>query len=481
MRTARLLRRVWNSPTITSWCAISVRLLGLVFLLPLMLTRFEAAEIAVWYLFSTVLSFQIFLEVGFTPTFQRVIAYAMAGATTEQLDVDDRTGLGGAATSPNWATMRAIVSTTRVIYARIAVAALLVLGFVGSGFLFRPISQCQDTASAWSAWAILLLTTAVAIYGITFSCYLVGTNHVAAMERRNAVIGLFGIASDFGVLLLGGGLLGLVVSKQVWHLLGIGVDRWMCRNVLERRYAAFHGRRINKSVLRAVWPASWRSVLGQSLGKGLLSVSSLMLAQRLPTQDLANYLFGLRLTETINGLAIAPFYSKLPVLSRLRKSGSVIQLVSTAQRGMLISYATFILGMLVLGLFGEFIANTSGSNAAFPNPLLWTLLGGAFFLQRTGAMHLQLYSTTNHIIWHKVTFAYSLVFLSGLFCLLPIIGVYAVPVSMIIGYAGFYVPKSMKHSYDSVDSSFWIFERRTFLPMAAMFAFSVAIVLVIDL
>ena len=118
-----------------------------------------------------------------------------------------------------------------------------------------------------------------------------------------------------------------------------------------------------------------------------------------------------------------------------------------AQRSMRLSHWAYVLGFGCMAFLVEPILRQIGSNASFPSPLLWTLLGLAFFAERFGAMHIQLYSTTNHIVWHVANGVCGVIYLAVSFGLLNVIGVYAFPVGIIAGYYGFYSWYAAKHSY----------------------------------
>jgi hypothetical protein len=116
-----------------------------------------------------------------------------------------------------------------------------------------------------------------------------------------------------------------------------------------------------------------------------------------------------------------------------------------------------------------------GSKAEFPSALLWGLFGIGYFIERYGAMHIQLYTTTNHIIWHVANGITGTIYLIISFALIKIIGAYAFPVALIIGYSVFYSWYSAKHSYKSIHSSFWNFEKGIAIPaFATLLIFCIA-------
>lgn len=78
-------------------------------------------------------------------------------------------------------------------------------------------------------------------------------------------------------------------------------------------------------------------------------------------------------------------------------------------------------------------------------------------------MHLQLYSTTNHIIWHKVTLVHGTIFAAVACTTFGSLGAYAIPVALLAGYLGFYSWYCALHSYRACKVNFWSFEPATSL------------------
>jgi O-antigen/teichoic acid export membrane protein len=390
------LVEIWNSPTLMTWGSFFSKSLSLIIVLPLILTRLSTEEIALWYLYMTIISFQMLIDIGFSPTFSRVIAYAMGGAVVDDLKSPKNKNNGQA----NWKTLELICSEMRVVYSRLGIIWPMLLFIFGTLALIKPVSHVQNTFSAWSAWVVILLVSTVVIRGNIYSSYLQGINQIALLRRWEAITSIGAIVTSFLVLILGGGLLGLVLAHQGWQLLNILRNRWLSGVVEDGRFKNFTRGRKNKKVFDAVWPSAWRSGVGHFMTYGLVQASGILYAQVGFASGVASYLLGLRLIQTVSQFSQAPFYSKLPALARLFAENKKGGLVALAKSGMGLSYWCYVAGFIGLGISGEPLLKFIGSNADFPPPLLWSLLGLAFFVERYGAMHLQLYSITNHIIWH---------------------------------------------------------------------------------
>ena len=471
--TTRLWHRIWTSPTMMTWGSHLSRSLSLLLVVPLILTRLDTADIALWYLFSTIIVLQGLADTGFSPTFARVLAYALGGMAPDQLK-DLRQSVDNTGGEPNWDTVAQICATMRVVYTRLTLVAMAALGTLGTWAVVRPIAQSPDAEAAWAAWGVILLGSTVMLRGNTFSAYLQGMNRIALLRRWEALTSLGAILTSFVVLLLGGGLLGLVIAHQSWMVLNVLRNRWLCRSIDDGRFKTFTSKAVNPTVFAAVWPSAWRSGLGIAMSYGLIQLSGVIYAQLGSTEQVAMYLLSLQLMTMVSRFSQAPFYSKLPLLARLRAQGETAEQVRLARRGMALSHWTFVLGFVGLGLFATPLLALIGSNAAFADPLLWALLGLGTLLERYGAMHIQLYSTTNHIIWHVANGVSGTIYLAVSLLLFPAAGVYAFPLGILAGYAGFYCWYAARHSYRTFQLRLWSFERATLLqPLTLMLLYVV--------
>jgi len=103
-------------------------------------------------------------------------------------------------------------------------------------------------------------------------------------------------------------------------------------------------------------------------------------------------------------------------------------------------------------------------------------MGLAFFVERYGAMHLQLYSTTNHIIWHIANGIAGSIYILISLLLFKLVDVYAFPLGLISGYLGFYSWYSAIYSYRAFKLNFINFERHTVLaPLCIMICYLIGV------
>ena len=462
--------KFWNSPTLMSWGSLASKLGGMLVLLPLLLHHFSPPDIVIWLLFGTIVSLQVIADIGFSQTFIRSIACAEGGLSISLLSDMRKPPIKKEVTEPlNVETLLRLVATMKHTYCRLTILAMSFLVPIGFYALEKPIEQSTNQESAWIASGIVLFTTVFSLWGNIYSAFLQGRNQVALLRRWEMLMSLAGIGTAVCVLLLGGNLLAVVIAQQIWLIMAVIRNYWLCKD--DELFILGMKMKSDKETISAIWPSAWRSGVGVLMSFGIIQFSGMIYAQIAQTKEVSAYLLALRLIQTISQFSQAPFYSRLPTLAKLRSQGDIDEQLKVAKKGMCFSHLTFFAGFIIVGMFAQDLLEVIKSQSIFISPLLWSLLGLAFFLERFGAMHIQLYSTTNHIIWHVANGYTGLVMSILAFFLYPIIGVLAFPSAMIFSYCFIYSGIATYHSYRAFPIKVIEFELyNSILPFCTSFA-----------
>ncbi|MEH6592729.1 MAG: hypothetical protein V7746_20850 [Halioglobus sp.] len=442
------------------------RSMSMVVLLPLILTRLDTDEIYLWFLFSAVTGFQLVFDLGFSPTFSRIIAFAMGGATVSSIGDPE----GGDSDEPNWDYLQRLCSSMGYVYFRLSALWLIALLTVGTLVIVGPIAVVENSNSGWLAWIIVVVSSTITMGGIVYSAFLQGVNEIALLRRWEIFFSIGSTATSVLVLLLTGDLLFVVISQQGWLVAGIVRNAWLTRTVFVKPIAIYSKRIRDTEILHVIWPSTWRTGIGAITGYGVVQTSGIVYAQLASPQESAAYFLALRLIQLVSQFSQAPFYSKLPSLARLYAQGYVSEVVELAKKGMRLSYLSFLAGFLGLAVIGTPALDFIDSNAKFPDSTMWLLLGIAYFIERYGAMHINLYSTTNHIVNHIANGVSGIIYLAIGIVGYRYLGLYAFPFALIAGNIGFYAWYAAMHSYRSFELQFFTFESTVMLPFAGVIA-----------
>ncbi|KOS06367.1 hypothetical protein AM493_10250 [Flavobacterium akiainvivens] len=470
----KLVLRLWNSPTFNTWLSYSTRTLSLFIILPLILKQFSEGEVALWYLFATVISLQSLADMGFRMTFIRVISYAMGGATDIKTFTDNTPVLEN---GPNWLLLGKIFHMMKYIYRRLTVLLFLLFLVFGSLSMIRPISLVEKQDAAWIAWGIIIIISCIKFNGAIYSNFLEGLNKIALVRRWESLTSIGAILTSIIFLLIFKSLLSLVIANQFWVLVNFFRDYKLSHNVEEGVFKKLNfNHQFDKTFFMDIWKPAWRSGLSGFMSNGLSNITSILYAQIGTATNIAAYMLALRLISQIKDVSMAPFYSKIPSLARLRSQGKIAELVRSSQKGMFLSNLVFVIGSITVGVFGDILLRAINSDVQFIDINLWNLLVVAYFVHRYGAMHIQLYITTNHIISHVADGISGIIFIVAAVLLMPLIDLYAIPLAMLAGYLGFYSWYAALYSYRSIKVKFWEFELKAgLIPFSIMVLYFIVI------
>jgi hypothetical protein len=457
-----------------TWLSYSTRAITLFVVLPLVLSKFDAAEVVLWFLFSTIISLQGLVDFGFRQTFSRFVSYAYCGAASI-MDLRNNDDVVAADAPSNKPLLHGIVSSMKQIYIFLTVALLIMMIVFGTWALLKPVAALPNENEGWVCWVIVVAVTCLSFYGKIYQNFLEGLNKIAVLRRVETATSLCSIASSIVVMIWFPSLLNLVIVNQFWVAMIVFRDRFLCRRIENGLYVEVSGlRRFDAEMFQQVWQPAWRSGLSGIMSAGITNLTGIIYAQFVASPAAASYLLALRLINVVKDVSMAPFYSKLPVLSMLRVRGDMSSFVRFVKRGMFLSHFVFVCGFIATGLFMDALLRFIHSDVAFVSNWLWILLGIAFFMHRFGAMHIQVYLTTNHIISHIADGVAGLIIILCTLLLVRLIEIYAVPVGMIIGYATFYCWYAAVHSYRSMNVSFLRFERNSsLLPAVLLIIYSI--------
>ena len=444
----RIGLRFWHSPTLTTWGSLSTRLLGFSVLLPLILNRLPVAEASLWLLFSTVVGLLTLADFGFAPTFTRAVAYANASSNIDAQQLDTTSNIKISINASPSITLIPVIHTMRYIYDRVGILALLLASTLGSLAMIRPISQMIDPTQGWLAWVAIVVGVASSLRGGMFGAYLQGSENISIYRRWEILIGTLSLATTLIVLLMGYGLLGLVLTTQAGILSNVIINRWLAIQ-LAPTDAWTKRVRLDSAVLSNIWSPAWRSGLGVLMTSGSIHGASVIYAQIAPPSHVAAYLLAQRIMQTLTSFANVPFYTRIPTLARLYAQGQIHTIIRIAKIGMQRANWLLVISIIAINFGAIFLLKIVGSKVAFIDNDVWLLMGLAFLFERIGAMHLQLYSITNCIVWHIANGVAGLIILVAIPISYNMFGIIGLPMGILMAYGFFYVPYSIKHSYQT--------------------------------
>lgn len=463
-----MLKQLFESATLNTWMSLGVRMGGMLFLLPLVLTTFDVESVLVWQLQASILMMLVWIDFGFSPTFSRFIALTRGGATLSRL----RQSAPGTPLNPHPDNDRPIdlstlVGTLFAVNAVMAVIGLCLVGGIGTWAIMSPIGTLVNPAEGWSAWLLTLCSVPLVLLSTANSSILIGLNRITILRQIETVVGLCQVLSNCVAVVTTGNLAVVAASNTFWIGVNFLTIRHVARKALQaegsqRGQAAWH-------YAQLAWSTGWRSGVGVLLSTGLIQGSGLAMPQLANAETAAAYLLILRLLTLASQFSQAPFYSRLPSMTKTLVEGDRATTLRMAQRGMSLSFWTLILCVLTLLFIAPPVLMLLGSSVQIPDQFIAIIMSLAFFFERYGAMHMQIYSLSNHIIWHKANGFTGLLMIVICVAGWPFLGVIAMPLALAVAYAGFLCPFVSTKALRFLQVPRWQFEKKTsFLPLLVL-------------
>ncbi|MEM7550372.1 MAG: hypothetical protein AAF363_11885 [Bacteroidota bacterium] len=464
------MNRLLQSPTLTTWLSFFVKISIFILIIPLVVNRLPAETLNVWALFMTIITIQNLLDIGFGTTFLRAFTYANEGVGNFASNFSDVSKLD--LKGDRQELLSSVFNTMIRIYFYLSVLQLFVMLIAGSMVLQHPIQLTNQSLELWMTWLIIIGTSIFSINARKYINVFLGLNHVAEQKRIDAFM---------NALFIGLALIGFYLSNSVLVFFlvfqSVHIFTWLIyrkssviQSVTARRKGLIG--KLEDNVFAEIWPSAWQSLVGIICATGLTQSTGLIYAQLASASDSAVYLIYLRIVSGISTFSQAPFYSKIPVMSKLRATANTEKFVEMVVTFMQRSFWVYSLSIVFFLSFGIRILNYFGKEVQFGNENLFYILGLSFFFERYGAMHSQIVSTSNKIIWHYVNGLNFIITLALIGILYSCLDVLSFPVGLLIGNAMIFTTISAYKSHQLLKTSALKFEMNTALfPLLLLISF----------
>lgn len=434
---------LWNSPTFTTWGNYAVQSLRLVLVTPLILTRFDETEIAVWYLFATLNFFGVILSQRLGQPYTQMFAFAMGGAF-DLSPIKNKEWRGARGNEPNWGAFKRAYGTIGLLSSGVAILNLLsalALGIYGITNLLNGYEGVK--AGIWIAFGVLQFGQFMTYIFQRYILALIGMNYVALINRWGIIFSLLSIFIGCVALLFGAGIATLAIAMQLSVVLGILRNRFLLQSVEGGRVLKFPAYSFDREVFSWAWEPSYRGFLIGMANLGSRSLIMIMVTS-LPNKGIvASFLFTMRLLDTINRFSLAPLTSRTPKLARLWAQGNLSEMRREFERAFCIVVVVFLFGVWGLMYFGNPLLSLINAEAMVLGRqyLLPYLAFGLFF--RLSSLFLQAAQSANNILLARDEVLAALCGLSIVFYYIEAWGIWAI-------LAGLTIPRFMMINFRAI-------------------------------
>ncbi len=448
----KIFNRISNSAQLMTWGSYCVKLLNAAIILPIILHKFNNSEAAIWLLFLLIINLVNLIDSGFSQSFSRTISYAFAGAISINKYKQDSNQ--ASAISPNWTLISKLFVIMRRVYGIMSIISFFLIAIIGSYVVSKPISNLSKPNDFWIAWLIIVLTAPALVFGILYTTFLNGINRINLLKKWDIVFGAIGVITTILISLIKPSIIYIIANMQFWSTMNVARNFFLVNKLF-----------VNKEIVdfdfdlfKTIWFSSWRAGVGLLLSFGVLQFTGVLCSQYAAIGFVSSYLLALRIMSTIIEFSRAPFYSRIPELSILYSRGDKSSLLLKAKNGFFQTIWLYTILVIVLFFLAKPMLLLIKSNTVFVSANVWVIMSIAFFFERYGSLHVQLYTITNHVIWHKSNLGSSIIILLSIFVLQRYLGFLVFPVSLLLGNLFWYSWYGARHNYKEFEISILKFE-----------------------
>lgn len=347
-------------------------------LLPVLIAFLSDEMLGLWYVFVAVGGLVMLFEFGFNPTFSRNFAFCWAGARHLVREGRDP----GVSDEADPVLLANLIAACKMVYRRVALAALVVLSIPGTAYVFHVSSGLNLTEVA-ASWAIYAAAVLVNLYFLYYAAMLRGIGSIAADNKIKITAKIAQLSVTALLLFAGLGLvgaaIGFMLNAVLYRLLG---SRAFWRDF---RVAAMGIRRLAcdrdevRDVYRIISYNAYKDGAVQIANYTSTQASTIICSVMLGLAESGTFSIALQFASSIGnlGLALANSYRPMIQAAYQRENDGVFRrAVGRSAVTYLVIYIVGYLGVLVVAypLLALFKPESSFSPLVYSGISLYVLL-----------------------------------------------------------------------------------------------------------
>ena len=419
-----------------TWVSMLVRGLILLILITYAGGVLDPLQSTVFLLLLSILSLHGILDLGFVPTFIRIIAY-----------VDRKRDNRGSLMIAGFDYSETKIDDIRIvfewIYLRLTILFLVLIVGIGTAALLTPIGRMDDSNIGWASWVITVVGGLYLFTNTRYAAILTGCNRIALQRALEVLVGvpillLIGLSYYFQL-----SYFWMVVLFNLNYAVLYLLTKHQVSRIFPNRAKDNNSNKPNRKLVNNIFRSAWRSGVGVLMTMGTITGSGLIVAQLASPLEASSYLLAQRLAIAIGGYCYVPFQVIIPKISSFYASGNVTLLLCIAEKA-----RRQVTLLVILFGFGVLLVTEVGLpyidySFRFVSLDLWLVMMIYVLVERAGATNMQLQSVNNKIKWHISNGVGGAIMILSMPFFFGYFGVLGMPISFLFGYLGFVYPYSI--------------------------------------
>ena len=363
-----IIKRLNNSQSFWSISSALLKSAGALVTLPLALAFLDASEIGLYYVFLSLAALSQLLDLGFNQTLARFASQANSGASKFQ-----SFGVPNAQPEnrPNRKLLQELLATAKSFYAVVGASIAVLFSLAFAPFISAIIKDTGLDQTIIYCWIGMAAAAGSAFYSEFWRTSLFGIGATAQAHQVTVVSHGISISIVALLLLLGAGLWSFPLGRAAYALLNSTISK---NRLLTRLDIATIQLSWDRSIIKSMWPTSWRQGT-MAIGDFLVRRSSVLVCSALfGLEATASYGLSLQVLGVIAAVCLAPLEVVNPTLTRYRMQDDLERLKSTFKARTYLGILVFLVLSICSIFIGPLVLQAIGANTYLLEPHLYLIL-----------------------------------------------------------------------------------------------------------
>lgn len=361
-----------------------------IIILPIILRKFNAADIGIWYVFTGIQSFVLIMDFGFSPTFSRNATLCWLGA--KELIKEGYTNTSDYG-YPNLPLLKSLIDSSKKIYKIISIVAAVALFILGSIYIYYLNPE------RLLSWLLYAVAVTLSLYFNYLPAILRGIGGIKESNIANVfsrlvyvAIVLFGVLSGLGLVALSLALIASVVCLQYLS------NRFFFRIVgKDFKNTESDNKYKPNDVFKVVWYNAKKLGIVSIATFLITKVSVLLCSSFLGLEVTASYGLSLQLYDLVGALALVLLNNSIPEITSAQVSLNEKRCILLFSRAMVLQWLISIVGVVFIVCCGEYALKLIGAKMTLLDKKQLLILGIVMFLGWNHSSFASLITTANKV------------------------------------------------------------------------------------
>tara|TARA_B110000240_G_scaffold193010_1_gene238180 strand:- start:942 stop:2351 length:1410 start_codon:yes stop_codon:yes gene_type:complete len=350
-----------------------------IIILPFILKLLTPEEVGFYYLLISITSLVVLFDFGFAPQFARNISYIYGGA--QELKKEGVNTINNQ--NINYRLLTNMIHTAKVVYKRLAFVVLLLMISIGTLYISKVTNDFKTIENSFIIWMLFSVSISFNIYYSYYSSILIGAGKIKESKKANFYSKLSLIILTILFLKLGYGIFGVALANFICPF----VNRYLSYKYYfsDEIKLEIGKHNISKREKLELFKILWFNTkkLGfVFLGSFAVNRFSIFIAGLfLSLSEVGSLGIMLQFFSLLMVCSSTIFNVNQPRFSSLRTTDQRNTLLKEFSFTMNIYYILFLLGSIIIILFGPFVLELINSNTILPSTQILILFSIVVFLE----------------------------------------------------------------------------------------------------